>query len=116
MSRVLLVDDDRDALDLRSLLFEAKGHAVATARDPDTALSAFAEFRPDSVILDLALPYVADGLGLIHALRDRSSTVKLIVLSGHAVEFERAPERALVQFNFEKPLRSETLFNALASG
>lgn len=68
VARVLLVEDDprlRVAL-VRAL--EVAGHAVASAATGLDALRAWADVRPDIVVLDLGLPDV-DGVELIKMLR-----------------------------------------------
>ena len=47
MARVLLVDDDAAALDLRKLILEREGHQVSMASDPARARALFAETPPD---------------------------------------------------------------------
>jgi two-component system KDP operon response regulator KdpE len=68
VARVLLVEDDprlRVAL-VRAL--EVAGHAVASAATGLDGLRAWADVRPDIVVLDLGLPDV-DGVELIKMLR-----------------------------------------------
>jgi two-component system KDP operon response regulator KdpE len=68
VARVLLVEDDprlRTAL-VRAL--EVAGHAVASAATGLDGLRAWADVRPDIVVLDLGLPDV-DGVELLKMLR-----------------------------------------------
>ncbi len=55
-ARVLLVDDNVDAADSSSLLLQLGGHATQVAHSGPQALQRVAEFKPDIVLLDLALP------------------------------------------------------------
>ena len=56
MSRILLIEDNRDlAFGLRNNL-EIEGYEVETAEDGVAGLKAFAKVNPDLVILDLMLP------------------------------------------------------------
>ncbi|MDX2000278.1 MAG: ATP-binding protein [Thermoanaerobaculia bacterium] len=56
LSRVLVVDDNRDVVTTLALVFELEGHEVRRAYEGEGALAAAREFRPDFVLLDLGLP------------------------------------------------------------
>ena len=85
--RVLVVDDNRDAAELLSLLLARAGHQVEIAGDASQALSAVAAFRPQVAILDIGLP-VMDGYALGRELRTRmgNATPILIALTGYGQE------------------------------
>ena len=61
MTRILVVEDDRDIGDLVSRYLEKAGFAVELLSSGRDALRAIAERPPDLLILDLMLPHV-DGL------------------------------------------------------
>ena len=115
MPRVLVVDDDAAALSLRKLILEREGYEVAAATDPANARVLFAEFQPDTVILDLRLPEAADGLALICEFRAAKAAVRIVVLSGWPLDLEGTPEAAMVNHILTKPIRTAALLNALAS-
>src|SRR5439155_16513612 len=54
--RILLVDDNEDALEMLAELLRAAGHNVLTAGDGPAALAAAPRFRPDIAVLDIGLP------------------------------------------------------------
>jgi len=54
--RILVVDDNRDAVESLSLLLEIDGHTVLAAYDGHEAVAASAAHRPDIVLLDIGLP------------------------------------------------------------
>ena len=54
--RVLLADDNRDWADTLALVLRNDGHDVRTTYDGREALEAAREFRPQVVILDVAMP------------------------------------------------------------
>jgi CheY-like chemotaxis protein len=66
--RVLVVDDNRDAAEMISLLLSRAGHQVEIAADASQALSTVDAFRPQVAILDIGLP-VMDGYALGHDQR-----------------------------------------------
>ncbi len=54
--RVLVADDNRDAAETLAELLRLQGHEVRIAYDGEGALSAFAEFAPEVVLLDIGMP------------------------------------------------------------
>ena len=66
--RVLLVDDDRDSLEMVAALLSRAGAEVRAAHDSDEALRALAVWRPDVVVSDIAMPG-DDGVALLRRLR-----------------------------------------------
>ena len=113
MSRVLLVDDDTDALELRKLIFEHHGHAVIAVNSAAGARRQFHAAPPESVILDLRLPDAADGLALIREFRASSPQVKIVVVSGWRADLDGRTEGDLVDVILAKPVRSEILLRAI---
>lgn len=84
MTRLLIVDDDRQLLRALRIAFTARGYEVATAQDGATALDAASYAAPDLVIVDLGLPDM-DGVTVVESLRGWS-TVPIIVLSARDAE------------------------------
>ncbi len=54
--KVLVVDDEQGIVDFVRLGLQYEGYQVETANDGKAALIAISEFRPDLVILDIAMP------------------------------------------------------------
>ncbi|MEK7860889.1 MAG: response regulator, partial [Chloroflexota bacterium] len=54
--KLLVVDDDRDLVELLDYALRREGYEVARAYDGEAALQAFERERPDLVVLDLNLP------------------------------------------------------------
>src|SRR5690606_10638304 len=54
--RVLVVDDNEDAAVMLGMVLERLGHEVRTAFDGAAALEVGADFGPDVVLMDLAMP------------------------------------------------------------
>jgi two-component system, chemotaxis family, CheB/CheR fusion protein len=82
--RILVVDDNVDALESSAALLAIDGHDVRTARDGPAALRCAQEFSPDAILLDIGLPEM-DGYEVAQRLRanpDLSDTV-LIAHSGY---------------------------------
>jgi signal transduction histidine kinase/ActR/RegA family two-component response regulator len=67
-TRILVVDDNVDAADTLAMLLEVSGYRTRVVYDPQAALAAMPEFRPDMAILDIGLPGMT-GYELAQALR-----------------------------------------------
>jgi DNA-binding response OmpR family regulator len=75
---VLVVDDERNIVDLVRLYLEKEGFGVITAADGEAALAIHARQDPDLVILDLMLPRI-DGLEVCREIRRRGGTPVLML-------------------------------------
>lgn len=65
---VLVIEDDEDARDLLTEVFQFTGATVSACRDAYAGLETLDARRPDVVVCDLALPRM-DGLAFLRALR-----------------------------------------------
>jgi DNA-binding response OmpR family regulator len=90
MPKVLVVDDEPDAIDLIKFNLKGAGYEVITAVDGDEALKKARSQLPDLIILDLMLPEV-DGLEVCKILRrdQRVSATPILMLTAKAAEIDR---------------------------
>jgi len=70
--RILLVDDDRELIDLLAFALRRAGLDPIASHDAQSALRQFEERRPDLVVLDINLGALS-GLDVLKELRKRSS-------------------------------------------
>jgi CheY-like chemotaxis protein len=66
--RVLVVDDDPDALDLAAAMLEGAGAVVRTCASAGEALATLEHWRPDVLVSDIEMPG-EDGYALIRRVR-----------------------------------------------
>jgi PAS domain S-box-containing protein len=115
--RILLVDDNEDALELLAEVLRDAGHVVTTAKDGPTALEAVKTFHADVAILDIGLP-VMDGYELAGRLRAElgEATPRLIALTGYGQESDRRRARqAGFAEHLTKPIDGSRLLGALVA-
>jgi two-component system response regulator ChvI len=86
MSRIALVDDDRNILTSVSMTLEAEGFEVETYNDGQSALDAFNKQLPDMAVLDIKMPRM-DGMDLLQRLRQKS-TMPVIFLTSKDDEID----------------------------
>ena len=90
MPKILVVDDEPDAVELIKFNLKGAGYDVLTAADGDEALKKARSLLPDLIVLDLMLPEV-DGLEVCKILRrdQRVSTTPILMLTAKAAEIDR---------------------------
>jgi two-component system, OmpR family, response regulator ChvI len=80
MSRIALVDDDRNILTSVSICLESEGFEVETYNDGQSALDAFNRKLPDMAVLDIKMPRL-DGMELLQKLRQKTSMPVIFLTS-----------------------------------
>ena len=87
---VLVVDDEKDLVELVKYHLEKSGLKCLEARDGESALQVARDRTPDLVVLDLMLPGV-DGLEVCRKLRKdpKTANVAIIMLTAKAEEVDR---------------------------
>jgi CheY-like chemotaxis protein len=75
---ILIVDDDRSALDTLARLLKLEGFSVATAADAETGITLAEQMRPNAIILDLRMP-VVNGIQMLRRLRSHPDLVDVPV-------------------------------------
>ncbi|WP_416398564.1 ATP-binding protein [Allohahella sp. A8] len=115
--RILVVDDNRDAVEALADLLGMHGYHVAIAYDPAQAQEIFARESFDVAILDIALPGM-DGYDLALRLRslDTDGACRLIALSGFGQAHDKLrSKQAGFAEHLVKPVDSQRLLTLLDS-
>lgn len=88
--KILVVDDEKDIVDLLSYNLEKEGCAVIRAYDGERALELARSQRPDLVVLDIMLPGM-NGVEVCRRLRSdpRSADLPIIMLTAKSEEIDR---------------------------
>ena len=89
-SRILVVDDEPEAVELVEFNLQKAGFLVITATDGAAALKKARSDQPDLIVLDLMMPEI-DGLEVCKILRRDSATARIpiIMLTARAAEVDR---------------------------
>jgi len=90
MAKILVIDDEPDAVELVEFNFRSAGYEVVTAADGSEALKKAKAHAPDLIVLDVMLPEV-DGLEVCKILRRDGATaaIPVIMLTARAAEIDR---------------------------
>ncbi len=79
MAKILIVDDEKDIVDLLSYNLEKDRFSTVKAYDGEVALKLVSSAKPDLVILDLMLPKT-NGLDVCRAIRRNPETANLPII------------------------------------
>ena len=90
--RILVVDDNRDILDLVQRVLQTYGHDVLIARDGLEALQQEAASQPDLVVLDVNLPTL-DGWEVCRRIKARREVpIMLLTVRAERADIQRSIE------------------------
>ncbi len=81
-SKVLIVDDDLDALEMMQDLFDSKGYQSSTATNGVEALTSIKNLEPDIVLSDIRMPEM-DGMELLRILTKEYPHIPVIMITAH---------------------------------
>ena len=115
--RVLVVDDNVDAAKMTQVFLQAEGHRVRCAFDGPSALGLAREFKPQLVLLDVAMPGM-DGYEVLRRLRQQAGATQPVVavLTGYGSEETRERMKQLgVEHYLVKPASAQALLALVAS-
>jgi CheY-like chemotaxis protein len=70
MSRILIVDDDPDFVEMTRIVLEQQGYEIDSASNGSEALQAIRADKPDLVVLDVIMSSILDGLSVTQELQD----------------------------------------------
>ena len=114
IQRVLLVDDDKDLLQLIAMRLTAAGYAVTAVASGAAALTAMAVSRPQVVVTDLRMEGM-DGMGLFDAIHRQSPSLPVVILTAHGTipEAVTATRRGVFSF-LTKPFEPKVLLDTVA--
>ena len=114
--RILLVDDNHDAVDSLALLLALAGHETHLAHDGLQAVSAAQSLQPDVILLDLGLPGI-DGFEAARRIRKQTGgkCPLLVAITGWGQpEDRRRTTEAGFDAHLVKPVELDDLMGLLA--
>jgi DNA-binding NtrC family response regulator len=101
--KVLIVDDEKDFLDIIAERILARGMDVSTATSAEDALKMVEEESFDVVIMDFMMPEL-DGFKALKLMKAKRPEVQIILLTGNVPDEKRVEAKALGALDvIEKP-------------
>ncbi len=114
MSRILIVDDDADLLQLLSMRLTSAGYEVVSADSAEVAIKSLAMARPQLVITDMRM-HGMDGMALFEHIHRSMPALPVIMLTAHGTipDAVAATQRGLFGY-LTKPFDSATLLEQIS--
>lgn len=110
---ILIVDDEKDFVEMLSLRLADEGHRVRAAYDGEEGLKALDEAECDVVILDIRMPKM-DGITALKEIKRLHPVVEVILLTGHGAIDTAVDGLKAGAFDYvQKPSRFEELLDKL---
>jgi CheY-like chemotaxis protein len=113
--RILVADDERDAVSMLELILRDEGHEVLSVYNGQDVMEAVRSFQPDVVLLDIGMPKLT-GYEVARKLRERhGKALRLIAVTG----WKQGSDRVLAKIagfdhHIGKPYEPRALIELLA--
>ena len=112
-AKVLIVDDEKDFLDIMAERLNALGMEVSTASSPGQALEMIQNESYDAVIMDFLMPEM-DGFKALKLFKAARPGLQIILLTGNVREEERIAAKKLGAMDvIEKPADLNLLYQRI---
>ena len=109
--KILVVDDEPDAVGLLSIRLKSNGYDVISALDGKSCLKKAVEEKPDLIILDILMPKI-NGFEVCKRLKERDETkdIPVIMLTAKDSDTDKVIGRVIgANYYIAKPFDSEVL-------
>jgi PAS domain S-box-containing protein len=114
--KILVIDDERDTLEMLKFMFEDSGAVVQMASSAPEGLQALEQWSPDVIVCDIGMPDI-DGYELIRRVRKgkRSNTPAVALTALVRIEDRVKALSAGYQMHVAKPVEPLELITIVAS-
>ena len=85
---VLIVDDEKNIVDILSFNLKREGFEIMPAYDGEAALASYSKQRPDLILLDVMLPRL-DGFEVCRRIRAKDKITPIIMLTAREEETDK---------------------------
>jgi two-component system, OmpR family, alkaline phosphatase synthesis response regulator PhoP len=116
-TRVLVVDDEPDIIDLLKYNLEKEGYEVETASDGIKAVKTAIKFKPDVILLDIMMPN-QDGVETCRQIRDipELKSTFIIFLTARSEEYSEVAAFDVGADDYiTKPIKPRALLSRIAA-
>jgi CheY-like chemotaxis protein len=113
--RILVADDDKDAVLILTALLRDEGYEVRGVHRGADVLQAVFDFAPDVVLLDIGMPQMS-GYDVARTLRERYGSARpaLVAVTGRAGTADRQQARAAgFEHHVAKPYEPRALLRLI---
>jgi CheY-like chemotaxis protein len=110
--RILVIEDDREVLDMLVDYLSFLGYVVVSANDGLDGLKKIKSESYDLVITDLTMPYVS-GIGLISVIKRDHPSVPVIAITGYGPYAKELAQEKRADCVISKPFVIQDLKDAV---
>jgi CheY-like chemotaxis protein len=90
MTKILVVDDDKDFIKITQMILQANNYGVVTASNGEEGLKIMRAEKPDLVILDVMMSYILDGLDVRRTMAEDKDLKEIPVIMATSLTAARA--------------------------
>jgi DNA-binding response OmpR family regulator len=90
MTKILVVDDDKDFIKITQMILQANNYGVVTASNGEEGLKVMRAEKPDLVILDVMMSYILDGLDVRRTMAEDKDLKDIPVIMATSLTAARA--------------------------
>ena len=115
-SKILIIDDDKDIINLFSIFLEYNGYSVDAYTNPVEAFHNFRKNSHDLIILDLKMPMM-DGMTLYHKIKEIDDKV-IICFTTADINYIKQLQKGIIDIEeivLYKPVLLKDLKNKIDS-
>lgn len=124
--KVLIVEDDRDLVNVVKTVFESKNYQVRYAYNGEAGFAEIQKEKPDAIVLDVMMATLTDGFDLAFHLKSKAEyrDIPIVMVTGFPHEMATiGPEKFQHIFSedwpaakiLEKPVDPEKILQAVES-
>ncbi len=113
MVKILIVDDDKDVIEVGKIILQGEGYEVVSANNREDGMAAVESEKPNLILLDVMMEREDDGFIMAQDLRRNGVNTPIIMLTNvskvFGMDFDKDSEMAPVNEFVEKPIDPESL-------
>jgi len=110
--KVMVVDDERDTVELVKLVLESEGIDVVTANSGIECMETLDKENPDAILLDIMMPEM-DGWETFRKIKEKDPTMPVAMLTVKSQQIDKMLGLYLLKADdyITKPFGKKELFN-----
>ncbi len=113
MKKILVIDDDRDLLDVITMVLQIKGFQVSAHTHPNHIYETIAAFKPDLILLDIQLSG-ADGRLVCKHIKESAGFAHIpVILFSANQSYKQDVQTYLADDFIEKPFELSNFLNKI---
>jgi len=111
INKLLIVEDDKDVLEIMKECFEDYIEHIQVANDGQEGLEIYKKFRPDLILTDVTMPHM-NGLTMAKEILQLQKDQKIIICTAHSEShYLKLAQEIGIKYILKKPINIDLLMN-----